>query len=92
MIYIMAIMFWTIVYAVMVALWVAFLLLLAYKVGIVEWMQVHGGKFISKMAQCDFCMSWWLSVIITLVFLGLTGDVELLVVPFLSTPIARRLL
>ena len=80
------------VYAVMVALWVTFLLLLAYKVGIIEWMQVHGGKFISKMAQCDFCMSWWLSVIITLVVLCFTCNVMLLVVPFLSTPIARRLL
>ena len=80
------------VYAVMVALWVTFLLLLAYKVGIIEWMQVHSGKFISKMAQCDFCMSWWLSVIITLVVLCFTCNVMLLVVPFLSTPIARRLL
>lgn len=88
----MVIMFWIIVYAVMVALWVAFLLLLAYKVGLIEWMQVHGWKLISQMAQCDFCMSWWLSVIITLVVLCFTGDVMLLVVPFLSTPIARRLL
>ena len=88
----MEIMFWIIVYAMMVALWVAFLLLLAYKVGLIEWMQVHGGKLISQMAQCDFCMSWWLSVIITLVVLCFTGDVMLLVVPFLSTPIARRLL
>lgn len=88
----MARMIGILMYAVMVALWVTFLLLLAYKVGIIEWMQVHGGKFISKMAQCDFCMSWWLSVIITLVVFCFTCNVMLLVVPFLSTPIARRLL
>ena len=48
--------FWILVYSVAFALWVAFVLLLAYKVGIVEWMQVHGNELVSKMAHCDFCM------------------------------------
>jgi hypothetical protein len=88
----MAQIFWTLVYAVMVGLWVSFLLLLAYKIGIVEWLQVHGGDFISKMAHCDFCMSWWLSVLVTLIIFCFLGDSSLISVPFLATPIARRLL
>ena len=80
------------VFSVVVALWVCFLLLLAYKVGIIEWLQVHGGCFVSKLASCDFCMSWWLSVILTLILFCFLGNSYLVVVPFLATPIARRLL
>ena len=84
--------FWILVYSVAFALWVAFVLLLAYKVGIVEWMQVHGNELVSKMAHCDFCMSWWLNIFFSLFALGFTGNLMFLVVPFLSTPLARRLL
>lgn len=78
--------------ALMIALWVTFILLFAHKIGVIEWLQVHGGSFISKMAQCDFCLSWWLSLLLSLVLLGFIGDLHLLVVPFLATPIARKML
>lgn len=52
---------------VLVALVAAFVILLAKKVGIIEWMQVHGDRFISQMASCDFCLSFWTG---TLLFLG----------------------
>ena len=45
---------------VLVSLVSAFLLLLATKVGIVEYLQTHGDSCISKMAQCYFCMSFWM--------------------------------
>lgn len=80
------------VFSVVVALWVCFLLLLAYKLGIIEWLQVHGGDVVSKLASCDFCMSWWLSVLLTLILFCFLGNSLLVVVPFLATPIARRLL
>ena len=79
-------------YATMIALWVAFLLMLAYKLGIVEWMQINGNKFFSEMAHCDFCMSWWLSLIVTMMIMCFTCNLHLLVVPFIATPIARKLL
>lgn len=78
--------------AVMVACWSAFILLLLYKWGIVEWMQVHGSIIISKMAHCEFCLSWWLCLILTLIILSITGDVTLVTVPFIATPLARRIL
>lgn len=68
----------------------AFLLLLAYKVGIVEWMQVHGSEKISKMAHCDFCMSWWLCVLLTIAIIAVTDDIYLLAVPFIATPLTRH--
>mgnify|MGYP006923363772 CR=1 FL=1 len=84
--------FWLLCVSVVVACVVAFLLLLAHKVGIVEYMQVHGDKIISKMAQCDFCLSFWLSVFLMVAIVWVTGDCELILLPVVSTPIARRLL
>lgn len=85
-------LFWIMLVSVMVACIDAFLLLLAYKVGAVEWLQVHGDDVFSRMAHCDFCMSFWLSFIIMLVVVWQTGDVAFMSVPLFATPIARRML
>lgn len=87
-----AIVFWVALFAVVVATVTAFIILLAYKWGIVEYLQTHGNEFVSKMAQCDFCMAWWVSLFLSAFLLGLTGDVFMLLVPFIATPIARRLI
>ena len=73
-----------------VSLFSAFLLLLAYKWGIVEWMQVHGNDTISKRAHCDFCMSWWLCLLLTLVVAPFIGEWWLLAVPVIATPLSRH--
>ena len=80
------------IYSVVVAMIAAFLLLLAHKWGIVEYLQVHGNDFISKMAQCDFCMSWWLCVFLTVLVIRYTCDYHILLIPFIATPLARRML
>ena len=41
----------------------AFAILLATKLGIIEWMQVHGDKFIAGMANCHFCLSFWVGTV-----------------------------
>lgn len=77
---------------VLVSLVSAFLLLLATKVGIVEYLQTHGDSCISKMAQCYFCMSFWTGLIC---FLALTVyyDYPLLVFgAVFSAPLTRHLL
>jgi hypothetical protein len=84
--------FWIIEVSFLVACMVTFLLLLAHKVGLVEYLQVHGDKITSKMAQCDFCMSFWLSVIMMVAVVWVTADIHLMIIPLLSTPIARRML
>lgn len=75
-----------------VACIVAFTLLLAYKLGIVEWLQVHGDKFTSKLAQCNFCMSFWMSMLFMFVIVAVTDDAHLMAIPLISTPIARMML
>ena len=63
----------------------AYLLILAAKWKVVEWMQVRGWKWLSDLANCDFCLSWWINVAICIVAWLVMGDVLWLVVPFFAT-------
>ena len=75
-----------------VALWAAFVLTLFRKWGITEYVQVHGNNFFSKMFHCDFCLSFWTSVIISVTLFVFSGCADMLFIPFLSTCITRILL
>lgn len=70
----------------------AFLLLLAYKWRAVEWLQVHGNGFFSKMAHCGFCLSWWANAVVALVFAVAVGDFLPLPAAVCATPITRVLI
>ena len=82
-------MFWLLVFSVEVALMAAFVVVLLKKWGIAEWMQVHGNEFVSQLFSCDFCMSWWVSVVIAAAGVLLFNDLAFLLAPVLATPIAR---
>lgn len=70
----------------------AFVLILMQKWGVVEWIQINGNEFFSKMAHCNFCLSFWCSVVLCVAGVLATGNWMFLVVPFCSTPIVRILL
>lgn len=75
-----------------VALASAFLLSLAVKWKILEWLQVHApNAFFEKLFNCKFCCSWWVSVLISVTLSVATGDWVLLLVPFCTTVITREL-
>ncbi len=74
-----------------VALIAGFVLALAHKWGIVEYMQVHGNDFFAKMAHCNFCLSWWIGCAVAFAVWLATGDNSLLYVPVCSTLITRNL-
>lgn len=76
---------------VMVALVAAFAVLLVKKWGIAEYVQVNGDKYLSQLFGCDLCMSFWASVIITIVVMCVTNDLSLIAVPFFATPVTRML-
>ena len=80
------------VVAVFVACIVAFTLLLLKKLGVIEYLQVHGDKYISQMAQCDFCLSFWTSLLFVFVIVAITDDTSYTTIPLVSTPIARLML
>lgn len=77
---------------ILIALASAFVLTLAYKWGVIEWMQVHGDKIISQMANCDFCLSFWSNVIVCMVVMLVVDDVTIRLAPLFSTMITRKLL
>lgn len=78
----------------------AFIISLLRKLGVIERLQVHGLKvkkdsindLISRMANCDFCLSWWTNVIVCLVALAILQDPDILTIPFIATPITRHIL
>lgn len=84
-------MYMIIQYSLVTALAAAFILLLLGKWRVIEWLQVHGNRFLSAMAGCTFCLSWWCGVAVAVSIAAFTGDLRALCAPFLSTPLTRML-
>lgn len=78
--------------AVITAFVATFFLLLAYKWGAIEWLQVHGNAFVSQLANCTFCLSWWVCLAVSLIFIVESRDWSLLIVPVVATPLTRKML
>lgn len=81
-----------VLFAVITAFIATFFLLLAYKWGVIEWLQVHGNEFVSQLANCTFCLSWWTCLAVSLIFIIESRDLSLLIVPVVATPITRKML
>lgn len=79
-------------YALSVACIVSFIVLLMGKLGIRDAVVGKAPKLISELFGCDFCLSFWISAILA-VSIALTSQrPEALLIPLISTPIARFLL
>lgn len=74
-----------------VALVAAFALLLLKKWGVIEWLQVHGNDLISQLASCDFCLSWWICLLVSIVIAILMHDPCCIITAILATPVTRKL-
>jgi hypothetical protein len=81
-----------VIWVLIVATAAAFGLSLLKKWGIIEYIQVHGNDFFAEMFSCNFCLSWWAGVVLSTIFAIFTGNLWLLLIPFFSTPITRKLL
>lgn len=77
---------------ILIGLVCSFVLTLAGKWRIVEWLQMHGTELISKAANCKFCLSWWTNLIVGCAIAFTTKDYTFLFVPFFSTMITRHFL
>lgn len=57
-----------IAYVFFVSLAVKFLRTLAIKWGILEWAQINApNEFFEKLLHCDFCQSFWLGLVISVI-------------------------
>lgn len=79
-------------YTVMVALVAAFGISLFRKWGIIDWVQRNGNDFFAKMFNCEFCLSFWAGLFLSILISIYTGNPYLLFVPICSTVLTRRLL
>lgn len=79
--------------SIIVSAFVAFVVLLIEKIGLRTYLiEALTIEPLSKMLACDFCLSFWLSFIISLVLFVITDNESYLFIPFISTPITRILL
>ncbi len=77
---------------VMVALGAAFVVIFIDRIGWREEFIAKSPKLISEMFSCDFCLSWWICVLLVIGTALWRWDASILIVPFFSTPITRALL
>jgi len=75
------------------ALGATFILLFIQKIGVREWVQIHGPKLISKLFNCDFCLSFWICVVLSIIlYTFVCKEIEVVLYPFLATPLVRILI
>lgn len=75
-----------------ISLLAAFLLLLARKLGGIEWLQVHGNDLVWELASCEFCLSWWVCLVLSCCAALFTGDWHCLLAAPFATPLTRMLI
>lgn len=77
---------------IIIALISAFIILLITKIGLRDFVIEQGPKLISKMFNCDFCLSFWANVFVAFFMAAVLGFLPLIAVPIFATPITRILI
>jgi membrane protein implicated in regulation of membrane protease activity len=75
-----------------IALAAAFVILLIGKLGIRDNIIAKAPKLISQLFDCDFCLSFWVSLILAVILAIFFREMNILVIPIISTPITRILI
>lgn len=77
---------------IIIALFSCFVILFIEKIGYRELMQVRAPKLIAELFSCDFCLSWWINLIITSIFCVMECEWYFICCAIAATPITRKLL
>lgn len=75
-----------------IALAAAFVILLIGKLGIRDNIITKAPKLISQLFDCDFCLSFWTSLILAVILAIFFREMNILFIPIISTPITRILI
>ena len=75
-----------------IALAAAFAILLIGKLGIRDSVIIKAPKLISQLFDCDFCLSFWVSVILAVILAIFFREMSIIFIPIISTPITRILI
>lgn len=88
----MSTIYFVITIAAIVACASAFGILLINKLGIRDEIIARAPKLISELFSCDFCLSFWFSLILTIILAIFFSEIIVLFISIISTPITRILL
>lgn len=79
--------------SVIIALLVAFCIILAEKTGVIIYLASKTkSRMLNMLLSCYFCMGFWLSLFVVIIMAVITKNAEYLIVPIFSSVIVRRLL
>lgn len=82
----------TIHFIAVISLAAAFIILLIEKIGLRNYIIATAPKLISELFECDFCLSFWTSLILAIILAIFFEDMSILFISLLSTPITRILI
>lgn len=72
----------------------AFVLIVLEKWEVVAWLQMHATRIFGifrDLPFCNFCLLFWIGMIITIPIIFLTSNIFYIVAPALSAPIAKAI-
>ena len=75
-----------------IALFAAFGIMLISKLGLRDMIIADAPKLLSMLFECDFCLSWWTCLALSILAILFSGNLLLLVSAVLATPLTRRLI
>lgn len=75
-----------------IALAAAFNILLIEKLGVRDEIIARAPKLISQLFDCDFCLSFWTSLILAITLAIFFNEMSIIFIPIISTPITRILI
>lgn len=75
-----------------ISLSAAFAILFAERLGIRDKIVAKAPKLISQLFECDFCLSFWTSLILAIILAIIFNEMSIIFIPIVSTPITRILL
>ena len=70
----------------------AFAILFAERLGVRDKIVAEAPKLISQLFECDFCLSFWTSLILAIILAIIFNEMSIIFIPIVSTPITRILL
>ena len=88
----MSTLYFVIALAMGIAFNAAFIILFISKIGLRNYLIAISPKLISQLFDCDFCLSFWLSLVLASILAIIFGNPYILFISILSTPVARFLL
>lgn len=80
--------------SIVILLSTCFVIIILHKFGVINYVQLRSNSdIVIKLSECDFCMSFWIGVIMILLrFIVIGFDIEYCIIPVLISPLARKLL